>query len=76
MFFERKNAAKRNVATRQPARDVGQGLQDAFELELLLHISVGGFTLVGVRSTTASAWKERCSDMAPFYTADREESDT
>ena len=30
--FERKNALKRNVATRQPARDVGRVLQDVFEL--------------------------------------------
>ena len=34
MFFERKKALKRNVATRQPARDVGQVLKDAFEFEL------------------------------------------
>jgi len=34
MFFERKKALKRNVATRQPARDVGQVLQDDFEFEL------------------------------------------
>ncbi len=38
MFFERKNVLKRNVATRQPARDVGQVLQDGFEFELDIFI--------------------------------------
>ena len=49
MFFERKEALKRNVATRQPARDVGQILKDGFEFELglyhLLYISVAAFFL-------------------------------
>ena len=44
--FERKNAAKRNVATRQPARDVGLVLKDGFDLNFMLllitaYISIG-----------------------------------
>ena len=40
MFFERKKAAKRNVATRQPARDVGPVLKDDFELEFNFFITI------------------------------------
>ena len=36
MVFERKKALKRNVATRQPARFVGQVLNDVFDLRLKL----------------------------------------
>jgi hypothetical protein len=34
MFFERKNALKRNVATRQPARDVSRFLTFYFVLKV------------------------------------------
>ena len=36
MFFERKNALKRNVATRQPARFVGRGLMATIPLAIII----------------------------------------